>query len=176
MATNFENLPKEKLIELLHIYAKNLLALDGTWFQSIEKKHGMEEAVEHDENAWRRYTEAEGRRIKAFLHLPDNSGVEGLKQALAFRMNAIQHTTHIQTEGNTLIYQVLDCRVQTARSRKGMPFHPCKSVGILEHTYFAKVIDSRFECEALSCYPDITINSCSCAWKFTLNLSDKKIV
>lgn len=165
---NFENFPKEKLVELLHIYAKNLLALDGTWFQSIENKRGMEEAMEHDENAWRRYTESEARRIKAFLHLPDNSGIKGLMQALPLRMNAIQHTIEIHTERNTLLYRLLDCRVQTARARKKIPFHPCKSAGILEHTYFAKVIDSRFECEAVSCFPDITDPYCSCAWKFIL--------
>lgn len=165
---NFENFPKEKLVELLHIYAKNLLALDGTWFQSIESKRGMEEAIEHDENAWRRYTESEARRIKTFLHLPDNAGIEGLMQALPLRMNAIQHTIEMHPEGNTLLYRLLDCRVQTARARKKMPFHPCKSVGIQEHTYFAKIIDPRFKCEAISCFPDITDPSCSCAWKFIL--------
>lgn len=172
MSASLENLPKEKLIELLNIYAKNLLALDGTWFQSIERKRGMAEAVEHDENAWRRYTESEARRIKQFLGLPEQAGIEGLKQALPLRMNAIQHTIEMREEGNALLYRLLDCRVQTARARKGMPFHPCKSVGILEHAYFAQVIDSRFDCEAVSCYPDITDNTCSCAWKFTLNLSE----
>lgn len=163
-----DDLPKERLVELLHIYAKNLLALDGTWFQSVERKRGMDEAVEHDAHAWRRYTESEARRIKTFLGLPDNSGIEGLAEALSLRMNAIQHTVEIVPEGNALVYRVLDCRVQAARSRKGMPYHPCKPVGLLEHAYFARVIDSRFTCEALSCYPDLTDATCSCAWKFTL--------
>ena len=51
-----ESLSKKELIELLDIYAKNWLAMDGVWFQSIEKKHGMDEAMEHDENAWRIFT------------------------------------------------------------------------------------------------------------------------
>jgi len=33
---------------------------------------------------------------------------------------------------------------------------------------FAKTIDDRFECEALSCYPEITDETCNCSWKFIL--------
>jgi hypothetical protein len=163
-----ENLPKEELIKLLDIYAKNWLAMDGVWFQSIEKKFGMDEAMEHDENAWRVFTVIEANRIKKFLQLPENSGIEGLSQALRYRMYSSINKDEIIIDGNTLIYRTLDCRVQNARKRKGMQFHPCKSVGIIEYTNFAKTIDERFECEALSCYPNITDDSCNCSWKFTL--------
>ena len=47
-------LSKEELLSLLEIYAKNWLAMDGVWFQSIEQKLGMDEAIYHDEQAWRR--------------------------------------------------------------------------------------------------------------------------
>lgn len=163
-----EKLGKEDLLRLIDIYAKNWLAMDGVWFQSIEKKYGMDEAIEHDENAWRRFTVIEAKRIKEFLHLPDQAGLAGLKQALELRMYANINEDEILIEDNTLIYRTLDCRVQNARKRKGMEFHPCKSVGIIEYTYFAKTIDSRFQCEAVSCFPDISDESCNCAWKFTL--------
>ena len=163
-----DDLSKEGLLELLHVYAKNMLALDGVWFQSVESKLGMEEAMEHDRNAWRRYTVVEARRIKEFLHLSEHPGVDGLKRALAFRFYAALNGDEVVTDGDTLVYRTVSCRVQNARARKGMPFHPCKSVGILEYTYFAKEIDSRFECEALSCYPDVTDETCACSWKFTL--------
>lgn len=168
---NYENLnsySKEKLIKLIEIYSKNWLAMDGVWFQSIEKKLGMEEAMYHDTEAWKRFTVIEAKRIKEFLGLQDNSGVDGLEKALRLRFYANLNADIIEKEGNTLIYTAVECRVQTARARKGMPFHPCKSVGIIEYTEFAKVIDSRFECECLSCYPDITDESCCCKWKFTI--------
>jgi hypothetical protein len=163
-----EKLSKEDLLKLVEIYAKNWLAMDGVWFQSVERKFGMAEAVEHDENAWRGFTVIEANRIKQFLNLPENSGIDGLRRALAFRMYATINEDEIIVEDNVLIYRTLDCRVQTARKRKGMEFHPCKSGGIIEYTYFAKTIDSRFDCEAISCYPDVTDNTLSCAWKFTL--------
>ena len=37
MNDTLRNLGKDELVELLEIYAKNLIALDGTWFQSLER-------------------------------------------------------------------------------------------------------------------------------------------
>ncbi len=166
-----EDLPREKLIELCSIYAKNWLAHDGLWFQSIEKKHGMDEAMEHDIHAWERFTVVEARRIKSFLELPEHAGIDGLRRALMFRLHAPLHEQSLQVSGNTLTYKVISCRVQDARERKGMELHPCKTVGIPEYTNFAKVIDERFTTECISCYPDLTDSTCKCIWKFTLHPS-----
>jgi hypothetical protein len=156
------------LLELIEIYSKNWLAMDGVWFQSIEKKFGMAEAIEHDENAWRNFTVIEATRIKRFLNLPERAGIEGLKCALQFRFYANINDDEIIINDKILTYRTLDCRVQNARKRKGMEFHPCKSVGLIEYTYFAKTIDDRFECETTSCYPEMTDRTCNCSWKFTL--------
>ena len=168
---NFEKLSrysKEELIELIEMGAKNWIAMDGVWFQSVEKKCGMEEAIYHDEEAWRRFTVIEAKRIKEFLSLCEHPGIDGLKKALELRLWASMNNDTFEIDGNTLIYTSVDCRVQRARERKGMPLHPCRSVGIIEYEGFAKTIDSRFSCECLSCYPVITDSSCCCKWKFTL--------
>ncbi len=142
-----ETLSREQLMQLVEIYAKDWLAMDGVWFQSVERKFGMEEAMEHDRNIWKSFTVIEAQRIMEFLRLPARSGLEGLKKALSFRLYANINDDETIIEGNTLIYRVLDCRVQTARARKGMEYHPCKSVGMIEYGGFAKTIDSRFETE-----------------------------
>lgn len=168
---NYENLSeysKDELIELIEIYSKNWLAMDGVWFQSIEQKLGMDEAMYHDAKAWERFTVIEAKKIKKFLNLGDNSGVNGLAKALSLRFYANINEEIIEIEGNTLTYTSVNCRVQRARERKGMAFHPCKSVGIIEYSGFAKTIDDRFVCECVSCYPEITDKSCCCKWKFTL--------
>lgn len=166
--TELNALSKEELIRLIDLYSKNWLAMDGVWFQSVEQKFGMDEAMEHDREAWRRFTVIEARRIKEFLGLPERSGLEGLAKALALRFYANINRDEITLEGNTLLYRVLECRVQTARRRKQMEFHPCKPVGIIEYSGFAKVIDDRISCECLSCYPELSDSTCSCSWRFTL--------
>ena len=95
--------------------------------------------------------------------------LEGLAKALSLRFYANLNRDGVEIDGNTLIYRVKECRVQSARSRKGMPFHPCRPVGLIEYSGFAKEIDDRITCECLSCYPEVTDDTCSCAWRFTLH-------
>lgn len=161
---------KEELIKLIENYSKNWLAMDGVWFQSVERKYGMDEAVYHDEEAWKSFTVIEAKRIKQFLGLPGRAGLEGLAKALKLRFyaNINEDEIILSPEGKTLIYRTLECRVQAARKRKQMDYHPCKSVGIIEYSGFAKAIDERITCKCLSCYPDITDSSCCCAWEFRL--------
>lgn len=168
MNDTLRNLGKDELVELLEIYAKNLIALDSTWFQSLEREEGMDTAVRHDIEAWRRFSVSEARRIKKFLGLDERPGIEGLARALALRCQSAANVDEILVEGDELTYRIVDCRVQNARKRKGMGFHPCRSVGVVEYGVFAESIDDRISCECLSCFPDMTDDSCNCAWKFTL--------
>ena len=161
---------KEELIRLIEDYSKNWLAIDGVWFQSVERTRGMDEAMHHDAEAWRRFTVIEAKRIKAFLGLPERAGLEGLARALQLRFyaNLNEADIIIDEEKKTLVYRTRECRVQRARERKGMPFHPCKPVGEIEYAGFARTIDERITCQCLSCFPDVTDPGCCCAWRFRL--------
>ena len=128
----------------------------------------MAEAMYHDEEAWKRFTVIEAKRIKEFLKLPENPGLDGLEQALHYRFYGNLNEHECIHEGNRLVYRNRDCRVQTARSRKGMPYHPCKSVGIYEYSGFAATIDARIKCRCLSCFPDCTESPDGCVWEFYL--------
>ena len=163
-------LSREQLIELIDIYSKNWLAMDGVWFQSVERKLGMDEAMYHDAEAWKRFTVIEAKRIREFLGLEDHPGIAGLEKALRLRFYANINEDKIEIDGNVLVYTAVNCRVQTARARKGLEFHPCRQVGIIEYSEFARTIDDRFSCECLSCYPQITDPECCCKWKFTLQI------
>ena len=77
-----ENMSREELIQLIRIYSKNWLAMDGAWFQAVEKNRGMDEAMLMDSEAWKVFTVAEARRIKKFLRLPEQAGLDGLAKAL----------------------------------------------------------------------------------------------
>jgi len=168
-ADHIEDLSKEELLELNKIYAKNWLAHDGLWFQSIEEKYGMDMAMDMDREAWRKFTVIEARRLIDFLGLGRNSGIPGLKKALSFRLySSLNEDVSVVENDNVLIYRVKTCRVQMARRKKGLQDFPCKSVGIIEYSLFANTIDEHFKTEALSCHPDITDAEYNCIWKFTL--------
>ena len=101
--------------------------------------------------------------------MPEYAGLAGLRDALCLRFYANINESEIILDDTSLLYKMKECRVQKARRRKQMSYHPCKPVGIIEYSGFAKVIDPRIKCECLSCYPDIEDQSCSCSWLFTID-------
>ena len=161
-----DKLSREQLIEHLLIDSKNLVAMDGVWFQSVEREQGMDCAMHHDEEIWKRYTRSEAKRIKKFLGLGEHPGLEGLARALSYRMVDRANPSEVGYRDGRLIYKILVCRVQEARTRKNMPLHPCKSAAVYEYGGFAEEIDDRIKCRCVSCYTDVTDASCSCAWEF----------
>ncbi len=164
-----EDLSREELIELTKVFAKNWIAHDGSWFLSIEEKYGMDMAIEMDIEAWRKFTVVEAKRLMQFLSLDKNSGIDGLKKALAFRLySSLNEDEIVKVSDTVLEYRVKTCRVQQARRRKGLKDFPCKQVGIVEYSLFAETIDSRFKTEVVSCPPEITNSDYYCFWRFTL--------
>jgi len=65
-----------------------------------------------------------------------------------------------------IIFRMNQCRVQLARQRKNMPDFPCKSVGLVEYTNFARAIDPRIQTRCIACPPDEHPSDYYCAWEF----------
>lgn len=155
------------LISLLEDMAKRWLAHDGLWFQAVEKELGMDAAIKLDAAAWEKFSKVEAERIKAILGLPDNGGIPALKTALGLRLYAfINKQEIIDVDPNKIIFRMNDCRVQSARKRKNLPDFPCKTVGLVEYSIFAKSIDPRINTRCLACPPDGHPDDYYCAWEF----------
>lgn len=162
-------LSKEKLLEAIDAVAVNWLADDGVWFQTVEKHYGMDYAKRCNDTCWSRFSPYEALRIKKLLGLSESPGLAGLKIALGFRMYARVNKQSIEEIDQTqFIFRMDDCRVQSARKRKGLPDYPCRSVGMVEYPFFASTIDSRIETECIGCPPDEHPENWYCAWKFKM--------
>ncbi len=161
-----EELPRKKLLILTKNFAKNWLAHDGLWFQAVERTHGIEHAIELDAQAWSRFSPIEAHRIKEFLNLPENGGLEALQTALEYRIYAVLNKQQSEFKDGRLWFYMNDCRVQSARKRKGLPDFPCKSVGIVEYTTFASEIDPRIKTRCITCPPDEHPEEYYCGWEF----------
>lgn len=169
---NFDNLSREELLKVIEMFAKNWLAHDGSWFLAAEEKFGMETAVELDTKSWERFAVTEAKRIKSEIGLAENGGLAALQKALHYRMYAAVNNQRIEfTADNTLVFKMVDCRVQSARKRKGLPPFACKPVGIVEFSQFARTIDPRIKTSVISCPPD-PVEDFYCGWEFTLEPAD----
>ncbi len=165
---NIEDLSKEELIKLLKVYAKNWLAHDGCWFLSAEEKYGMDTAIELDTMSWQKFAVAEAKRIMNEFEIPVNGGLKALEKAFSYRLYAVINKQEIEwIDEDRMIFKMVECRVQKLRRQKGLPDFPCKPVGIVEFTQFAKTIDNRIEVKCISCPPD-KADDFYCGWEFTI--------
>jgi len=162
-------LSREELLKLVQAYARSWLAHDGCWFLAAEEKYGMDTAMELDTRSWERFSPAEARRIMRTFDIAPNGGLVSLEKALGYRLYAAVNRQEAEwVDEHTLVFRMVECRVQTARRRKGLPDFPCKPVGIVEYSGFARAIDPRIQTRCLTCPPD-PVTECYCAWEFTLD-------
>ncbi|KPK70969.1 hypothetical protein AMJ87_08060 [candidate division WOR_3 bacterium SM23_60] len=163
------DLSKDELLALLSDAAKNWLAHDGLWFQAVEGKFGMDAAIALDGQAWQEFTQIEAKRIMKRLNIQPGEGIPALIQALQFRLYAfINEQKVVEATPTRCIFQMTNCRVQEARKRKNLPDFPCKPVGIIEYTYFARTIDPRIQTRCIACPPDPHPPEYYCQWEFTI--------
>ena len=163
------DMDEKKLDALMDTVAKNWLVNDGVWFQSVEFDNGMNDAKRCNDSCWAQFSPYEAFSIKKFLNLDDDCGLEGLKKALNFRMYSMINVQSIADETpDSFVFQMNDCRVQSARKRKKLDDYPCKSAGLVEYEYFARSIDKRIKTECIGCPPDDHPEEWYCAWRFTI--------
>ena len=164
------DLSQEELIKIIIDDAKNWLAHDGLWFQAVEKDHGMDAAIEADRTAWETFTKLEAKRIMKRLGMEPGGGIPALVTCLKHRMYArLNKQRVIDVTDTKAVFHMVDCRVQSARKRKNLPDFPCKPVGIVEYSEFARTVDPRISTRCIACPPDAHPEEYYCAWEFTLN-------
>ncbi|HUU84922.1 MAG TPA: DUF6125 family protein [Phycisphaerae bacterium] len=167
---HLQNLSRQELVTLIDVHAKCWLAHDGCWFLAVEDKYGLDVAMELDTRSWERFSPIEARRIMQAFDIPEGGGLDALEKALRYRLYATVNPQAVERpDQRTLIYKMVECRVQSARRRKGLPDFPCKPVGLVEYSRFAETIDLRIKTRCLQCPPDDTEGTgCICTWEFTV--------
>ncbi|EGB15294.1 hypothetical protein DND132_2089 [Pseudodesulfovibrio mercurii] len=164
-----EGLDPAVLADVAQALRTGWLAADGVWFQAVEKAAGMDAAKRVNDTCWARFAPLEARRVKALLGLPERGGIAALKAGLAARMyGRLNRWEFAEETATSIVFRMTDCRVQTARKRRGLADYPCKSGGVTEYTGFAREMDSRLRCECIGCPPDAHPEEWACAWRFTL--------
>ena len=163
-------LSRDDLVNLIEDSAKNWLAHDGLWFQAVERAHGLDAAIKADTEAWRTLTVIEAKRIMERHGIAAGGGIPALVKALSLRLYAFLNKQEvIEQSESRVVFRMLDCRVQSARKRNGLPDFPCKPVGLVEYEWFAKTVDPRIETRCICCPPGEHPDDIWCSWEFTVN-------
>jgi hypothetical protein len=159
--------------DLLRDAALNWLAHDGLWFRAVEDRFGLEAAIELDKTAWASFTVIEAKRILKRLNLAPGGGIPALIKALGRRLYArINEQEVVERSRTHCVFRMKTCRVQEARRRQGLAEFPCKPVGIIEYSEFARTVDPRITTSCLSCPPDSKPADAWCMWEFRIETPD----
>lgn len=160
---------REELLLVLKDIAKTWVASDGLWFQAFERSSTLKDAKHVNDACWAHFASMEAYKIQQFLQLGTDGGLSALEKALKLRVYiSINSYASTWQEDGSLLFEMTECRVQSARRRKGLPDYPCKSAGVVEYTHFAKSIDPRIQIECTYCPPDQLSDGKFCGWRFTL--------
>lgn len=166
---NLINRDKDQLLDLVRALGFNWLTGDGIWFQTIEHSYSVLDAQRCAGSAIGKFCAFEASSIKAFLGLPRFAGLEGLKQALKFRLyHQVNVQSIIDESPDSVVFKMNGCIVQTTRKQKKLEDYPCKSTGLMEYRSFAAGIDPRIVTECMGCPPDAHPDQWYCAWRFSI--------
>lgn len=165
----FKSMSRDELLQAVQMFAKSWLAHDGCWFLAAEERYGMETAIELDTASWARFAAVEAGRIMRTFGIERGGGLEALERALGYRMYAAINEQHGEWSPDRKVYRFFmdTCRVQETRRRKGLDDFPCKSVGIVEFSTFARTVDPRIRTTCLHCPPD-PVGDRACGWEFRI--------
>jgi hypothetical protein len=164
---SLDSLTRTELQGLLEDAAMNWLALDGLWFQAVERTLGTDTASCCGRSAIGAYSEIEAKRIIRRFNITQ-TGIPALMQALRLRLyHLINRQDVIEVSESRCVFRMLECRVQEARKRKGLPQYPCKPVGMAEYSRFAAAIDPGIRTRCIACPPDDRAEGFWCAWEFS---------
>jgi len=173
----FEFMSRDDLLQAVQMFAKSWLAHDGCWFLAAEERYGMETAIELDTASWARFAAVEAGRIMRTFGIERGGGLEALERALGYRMYAAINEQHGEWSPDRKVYRFFmdTCRVQETRRRKGLDDFPCKSVGIVEFSTFARTVDPRIRTTCLHCPPD-PVGDRACGWEFRIAEGEPEVV
>lgn len=81
--TQIESMSRGQLLDLLRLYSRMFLAMDGFWYLTLRESFGEGTAIDHDLRVWDRYIKHEYRLLRAFLD-EEGQDVAAFFRVLAF--------------------------------------------------------------------------------------------
>ncbi|MFH1932173.1 MAG: DUF6125 family protein [Pseudomonadota bacterium] len=161
----YRKLSKEQLIDLLQLFGRGALTIDGFWFLGVEKLHGTEEATDLDEQAWGHYGKVEAKLLKKYLSMEQVTRLEDICRIYLLTPIFGNLGATAEVRGNKCYLSVTDCHPQKARVREKLGEFPCKGVGIAYFKSFLSELNPSLKFGCVVCPPDEHPEDLWCEWE-----------
>lgn len=161
-------LKNDEIADFIFLHLRNIWAVDGLYYLSIEEKWGTIEATEIDRKVWEVMGKIEARKLKNFLKIEKND-IPSLMEILQYSGWALDlEDKEVIIDENKGIIKNVKCRVQNTRLKKGLKEFGCKPVRLSFLKSFAKEINPDIEVKCKLCPPDKHPDDLWCVWEFTM--------
>lgn len=161
----YAKLSRQELIELLVVFGRQALVLDGLWFLGVEERWGHQAALAVDEQMWHRYGANEAGRLMAFLGLERVDTLEDVRRV--FLLTPVWGLLGARAEvaGGRCHLWVTDCLPQKARTRKGLGEFACQQTGVNYFQSFLSALNPRLRFSCAFCPPGEHPSDQWCRWE-----------
>lgn len=164
---NLENLPHNKLIELIKMYSRNWQSLDSFWFSNVEAECGLDKAMKIDLINWEKQAVLEAKRIKKIINLDSNlSSVLTCLSMMSWQLTSPMFEIEFESPERIVFYYT-QCAVQESRDTNHKPVFPCKQMKITLLSNIVKVISPKAIVKCLHAPPDCRQGTQWCRWELT---------
>jgi len=157
------------LAQLLKLYAKLYIAMDGIWYRTLKERLGDKEALACDVQAWEDICRYEMARIKRQLKIRGNDIVALMK---AFQLCPwclmMEFDIKIKSK-NSAVFTVTYCPTLDALEQEGggRESEICKIVEPRIMKAYASSFDPDIEVKCLKSPPRKSKDDICCQWEFT---------
>ena len=163
---NYSQLSQDELVKL---FSRSFYTIDGLWFTLLEKKYGLDVALDIDIEVWQRLGLIHARRLLKTFAIKGDSPIRSLVSMLRIDPILVIYKPEIvMLTDNKAVFRCTDCPPQKARIRDGRGEFPCKPVGIALFTSYAGVVAPKVKLSCLTCPPDAHPPEFWCEWQFEI--------
>lgn len=160
----------DALAELLKLYSRLFIVLDGLWYRVVREKIGDKKALACDIRVWESMSKYEMARVKRQLKIRGNDVIALMKTMPLTPWGLIcKHETKIKNK-NSALFTVTYCpTVDTLEAEgKGREAEICGAIGPTVRKGYAAFFNPDIEVKCLKLPPRKSKDDIYCQWEFSL--------
>lgn len=165
-----DGLSKAELIELIQLYSKLFLAIDGFWYLAVKEIVDEDTATACDLWVWEKYSPYEFKRLMPLRNIKGND-LEAFATALGFSPWFLNLKYRFTLEGeNKLTLTVLECPILQALKREGTGRENtfCREVESQLFQIIIQTFSPKGKAIPIELPPMTSEASICCRWQFTI--------
>lgn len=164
-----EKLNREALLKLVRAYSDYIYRIDGSWYTTVKKRLGNDEAFACDRHVWERKLQAyELKMVTGTLNIRGENAMTVMKYMQATPWASVGRRHFDIRDDNHAILTIDDCPTLAALEKEatGREKLICQELTTALFSKIAHYFNRGMKVTALKVPPRRTYRDCSCQWEF----------